>query len=167
MRNGRVRGRGQSRGWGRGWGLLLALSLVWGVGLSACSQQIPVAQIPVPPGASSAEAQTLGDPTEQLLAALEQPVQRAATGSQVTHLRYLLPQQTSPDSLITFYTDALKDNGWQRTPQLTRPIAPGSPYARLAYQRGRGASEQVLLLNWVRSPELAQPILLVILVSNR
>ncbi len=145
---------------------------LWTVGLilllTACSRPVTVESIPVPPGASPLIRGDLDPLTLQMVDALEEPVRNAVEEATVSSRSYSLPKRTSVDALLAFYTEALKGSDWRYNDRLTRlENDERKYYARLAYQRGQGSTEQVLLLDLLRNPTAQKPALLVILITER
>jgi hypothetical protein len=114
--------------------------------VSCASGPVSIGSVPVYPDAKglATEQNSLAG---QVLQAMTASAEEQGLSSRFR--LYVLPEGTSWDSVVAYYTRELDDSGWQPAPGLSRD---SDVFTGLGWTRGRPGKEQSLLIVYV--PEL-------------
>ncbi len=139
---------------------LLVLAILMIVS-AACTGAKPavMADIPVYAGATPVDA-SADVITDAMVKAIQRSIAEQNLSSEIT--LYRLPDGTQWDAVKQFYTDQIVDD-WKAAPEVTQE---GGAINLIGWQRGSGASEQMLITAQTENPTSGTTFLLVGLFSE-
>lgn len=128
---------------------------------TACSSGAPASlgDVPVFAGAEPADA-SANYITDAMVTSIEQSIAKQNLASEVS--LYRLPEGTQWDAVKQFYTTEIND-GWEPVPELTQEAG---VINIIGWQRGSGASEQILIAGQAEDPTSGETFLLLGLFSE-
>jgi hypothetical protein len=137
------------------------LVLLWAMACGGTATPVSMGDIPVYPGATSAEA------GEGTLVGIVIDTMEETAGTEDINLEskvYALPADATWSDVKSFYTDEIADTDWKATEEFAQET---EGFSSIGWERGSGANEQVLVIALVTDPLEGGTFVIIMLFSSK